>query len=154
MKQRSEAAVARAKAVTGAVVGAGLVAGLVTCAFVTLRGEDSESAKADFCASLGDFSGAVQTYDTLDPQTTTNDEYESAYDDLEDSWNELVSEADDWASAYDNELTDAYWDLYYAVEDLPGDNTMAENIDQLQPELNAFPDAFQATFDGTGCTTV
>jgi hypothetical protein len=118
-----------------------------------VRCEDSQTAKGEFCDSLGDFSTTVASYQGLDPLTATNDELESAYDDISGAWDDVVDQGDDWVNAYDNELTDAYWDLYFAVEDLPGDNTAAENLEELQPELSAFPEAFTATHDGSGCST-
>jgi hypothetical protein len=36
-------------------------------------------------------------------------------------------------------------------EDLPEDNTIAEDIEELEPELSAFPQAYRDTFDGSGC---
>ena len=36
---------------------------------------------------------------------------------------------------------------------LPGDNTIAQDMDDLQDELDAFPAAYRATFDGSGCYT-
>jgi hypothetical protein len=67
---------------------------------------------------------------------------------------QVVDDANDWVNAYDNPLTQAYDDLYGAIDALPGDNTVAEDIQDLQPELSAFPEAFHETFDGSGCATV
>jgi hypothetical protein len=142
-----------AKNIAGVTVATGAVVTCLAFAVVAVRGEDSETAKADFCDSASAFATTVQDHRGLDPRTATNDEIDSAYDDVESAWDEMVDDASDWANAYDNELASAYWDLYYAVEELPGDNTMSENVDQLEPELSAFPDAFADTFDGTGCTT-
>lgn len=50
----------------------------------------------------------------------------------------------------DNALTKAYNDLSDAIQALPADNTIAEDIDALQPQLNAFPEAYRETFDRSG----
>ena len=113
--------------------------------------EDSEEAKAEFCESLSALSATVTSYEGLDPATATNDELDAAADDVEEAWDDVLDQGYDWVYAYDNELTEAYNDLYWAVQDLPGDNTMSENIDDLDEELSAFPEAFEATFDGSGC---
>lgn len=153
MSNSRSAAMTRATTIGGIVVGLAALATLIGFLVVNLRGEDSETAKADFCDSASEFASTVSDYRALDPQTATTDEVRSASDEVESAWDTMVDDAEDWVNAYDNDLTNAYWDLYYAVEDLPGDNTLSENIDELQPELSAFPDAFASTFDGTGCTT-
>jgi hypothetical protein len=96
-------------------------------------GESTETAKANFCDSLTDLSSTVMSYQGMSPLTATNDEVDAAAD--------------------DNALTDAYNDLYYAIQDLPGDNTFAEDLNDLEDELSAFPAAYEETFDGSGCTT-
>jgi inorganic triphosphatase YgiF len=115
--------------------------------------ESSEEAKTDFCQSLSDLSSTVMSYDGITPLTATNDELDAAADDIEGAWNEVVDDAEDWANAYDNELAQAYDDLYWEIQSLPGDNTAAENLDAVEDELGAFPEAYRATFDGSGCTT-
>ena len=67
--------------------------------------ESSEEAKADFCQSLSDLSSTVMSYDGIDPLTATNDELDAAADDIEGAWDEVIDDAEDWANAYDNELT-------------------------------------------------
>ena len=135
---------------------------LGTCAFgalvlallvTTYTGESSATAKQNFCNSLGDFSGAVMRYDGLDPATATIDEFDSAAADVTNSWNDVVEEADDWSDADDNALAAAYDDLYWAIQTMPGDYTVAQSIESLEPGLSAFPGAFRTAFDGSGCTT-
>ena len=115
--------------------------------------ESSEEAKADFCQSLSDLSSAVMVYDGLDPLTATNDELDEAVDDIEHAWDEVIDDADDWANAYDNELNLAYDDLYWEIQSLSGDNTIAENLEEVEDELSAFPGAYGDTFDGSGCSS-
>jgi hypothetical protein len=114
--------------------------------------ENSEDAKADFCQSLTDLSSTVMSYEGLDPLTATNDELDEAADDIDDAWDEVVDDAEDWANAYDNELNQAYDDLYWEIQSIPGDYTIAESLDEVEDELAAFPDAFRDTFDGSGCS--
>lgn len=121
---------------------------------IAYTGESSAEAKADFCDSLTDLSSTVMSYEGLNPATATNDELESAADDIDDAWDEVVDDGYDWAYAYDNALYEAYSDLYYAIEDLSGDYTVAESLDALELELSAFPEAYAETFDGSGCSTV
>jgi hypothetical protein len=128
-------------------------AGAVTGLTIALWPEDSATAKAHFCDSLDNLSSTVMSYQGMNPATATNDELDAAANDINDAWNNVVDDANDWANAYDNPLNEAYNDLYYAIQDLPGDNTVAQDIEALQPELSAFPGAFHETFDGSGCTT-
>jgi hypothetical protein len=116
-------------------------------------GESSETAKKNFCTSLSDLSSTVMSYEGLDPATATNDELDSAADDIADAWNEVVDEGYDWAYADDNALTEAYDDLYDAIQDVPGDYTVSQSLDALEPQLSAFPQAYSDTFDGSGCST-
>jgi hypothetical protein len=135
---------------------AALVVGLATVAVVlafTWNGESSATAKRHYCDSLRNLSSTVMQYEGLNPATATNEQLDSAADDIADAWDRVVDDANDWANAYDNPLTLAYDDLYYAIQDLPGDNTIAEDVDALQPELSAFPQAYQETFDLSGCSS-
>jgi hypothetical protein len=120
---------------------------------VAWNGESTESAKEDVCTSLSELSSTVMSYDGLNPLTATNDELENAAEDIEEAWDDLVDETYDWVYAEDNALTEAYDDLYYAIQDLDGDNSLADNAEELEDELNAFPEAYQATFTGAGCST-
>ena len=135
-----------------AVLAAGLIAGAVALT-VALWPENSATAKKNFCNSLDNLSTTVMNYQGLNPATATNDELNAAADDINGAWNDVVDDANDWANAYDNPLANAYDDLYFAFDSLPGDNTIAEDISDLQPELSAFPEAFRETFDGSGCAT-
>ncbi len=92
-------------------------------------------------------------YEGLNPATATNDELDAAADDITNAWNDVVDEGYDWAYAEDNSLTEAYNDLYDGIQSLPGDNTISQDIEALQPELSAFPQAYSDTFDGSGCTS-
>ena len=115
--------------------------------------ESTAEAKSDFCTSLDEFSSTVMSYDGLDPSTATNDELDSAEDDIVRAWEDVQDEADDWTDADDNALADAYDDLYWAIQYLPGSNTAEDNLEDLEDELEAMPAAFHETFDGSGCTT-
>jgi hypothetical protein len=133
-----------------------LAAGILTCcvlalAAVACSGESSAQAKTNFCNSLSDFSSTVLNYQGLNPRTATNDEIDTAADDVYAAWDDVVNEANDWANADDNALTDAYNDLYYAIQDVPGDYTIAQSIQAVEPELSAIPGAYAETFNGSGC---
>jgi hypothetical protein len=135
---------------TGALVTVGAVIALT----VALWPENSATAKKNFCSSLDNLSSTVMSYQGLDARTATNDQLDAAADDISSAWNHVIDDANDWANAYDNPLRQAYDDLDYAIQTLPGDNTAAENLQDLEPELSAFPEAFHETFDGSGCSTV
>ena len=135
--------------VAGAAI---LTAGLVLLVSAW-RGESSAEAKADYCKSLNSLSATVMSYQGLNPATATNEELDSAADDISDAYNEVVNDAEDWANAYDNPLNEAYNDLYWQIQSLPSDYTVAEDLDAVSDELAAFPHAFNETFDGSGCST-
>jgi hypothetical protein len=132
---------------------AGVFVGTFAGLALALRGESSEEAKQDYCESVAELESTVASYEDLDPLTATNDELDAAADDIEDAYDEVVDDAEDWANAYDNELAQAYDDLYWEIQSLPGDYTIEENLEAVEDELSAFPDAFESTFDGSGCTT-
>jgi hypothetical protein len=135
--------------VAGAAI---LTAGLVLLVSAW-RGESSAEAKADFCNSLDNLSATVMNYQGLNPATATNEELDNAADDINDAYNEVVNDAEDWANAYDNPLNEAYNDLYWEIQYLPSDYTVAEDLNAVSDELAAFPSAFAETFDGSGCST-
>jgi len=121
---------------------------------VALWPESSAAAKRDFCSSLSNLSSTVMSYQGLDPVTATNDQRDAAYNDIGDAWNAVVDDANDWANAYDNPLTQAYDDLVWAVDALPSDYTVAQDLQAVEPQLAAFPEAFNETFDRSGCASV
>ena len=141
------------KKIAAAILGVAAVAAGIGLLVAFTWPEDSATAKQNYCDSLRNLSSTVMSYEGLDPVTATNDERDAAYDDITNAWNRVEDDANDWANAYDNPLGEAYDNLYWAYQDLPGDNTVAENIHDLQPELSAFPEAFQETFDGSGCAS-
>lgn len=143
----------RMQKIVAVVLGAGALAGGTVVTVNAIGFEDADSAKQDLCVAFGDLETTVASYQGLDPRAATNDQLDTAYDDITGALEKVDEEGDEWVNAYDNELTDAYWDLYYAVEDLDGGNTAADNMADLEDELAAFPAAFQATFDGSGCST-
>jgi len=140
--------------IAGISVGVAAFAGIFAALVVAFWPVSSAEAKSNYCNSLNNLASTVVSYQGLDPVNATNDELEAAYDDIYDAWNDVVDDGNDWANAYDNPLTNAYDDLYWAIQTLPGDNTIAEDIEALQPELSAFPQAFRDTFDGSGCSNV
>jgi hypothetical protein len=137
-------------ALTGVVALVGVAVAL-TFAFWP---ENSATAKKNFCTSLNTLSTTVMNYQGLDARTATNDQLDTAAEDIDNAWNDVVDNANDWANAYDNPLREAYDDLYYAIQDLPGDNTISQDLNDLEPELSAFPGAFHETFDGSGCDSI
>ena len=126
----------------------------VGLAIAAYDGESTETAKASFCDSLTDLSSTVMSYEGLNPVTATTDELDAAADDIEEAWDDVVDDGYDWVYAEDNTLTEAYDDLYYAIEGLDGDLTVSQSIAALDEELSAFPQAYAETFDGSGCSTV
>jgi ABC-type transporter Mla subunit MlaD len=91
------------------------------------------------------------SYQGLDPLTASNDDRQAAVDDISQAWDNVVDDAYDWANAYDNPLNGAYNDLYDAIDNLPSDYSIAQDLKAVEPQLAAFPQAFHDTFDGTGC---
>jgi hypothetical protein len=140
------------KKVAAVAGGAALVA-LVVALAVAWRGPSSAQAKQDYCDSLRNLSSTVMSYQGLNPATATNDELDAAYDDIKGAYDQVVEDANDWANAYDNPLTEAYDNLYWAEQALPGDYTAAQDLSALSDELSAFPQAFHETFDGSGCSS-
>jgi hypothetical protein len=135
------------------IVGASILTVGLVLLVSAWRGESSAEAKADFCNSLDNLSSTVMSYQGLNPATATNDELDAAADDITGAYNEVVNDAEDWANAYDNPLNEAYNDLYWEIQSLPSDYTVAEDLDAVSDELAAFPEAYHETFDGSGCST-
>ena len=142
------------KKIAAAILGAAAVAAGLALLIAAVYPENSATAKQNFCDSLDNLASTVVSYEGLNPATATNDELDAAYNDISDAWNQVEDDANDWANAYDNPLGEAYDDLYWAYQGLPGDNTVAQDISDLQPELSAFPSAFHETFDGSGCSDI
>jgi hypothetical protein len=115
--------------------------------------ESSAEAKADFCRSLSDLSSTVMVYNGLDPLTATDHQLDKAVVDIDEAWDEVVDDADDWANAYDNELDQALDNLYWDIQLLPGDYPVAETLEAVEDDLSALAEASRETFDGAGCAS-
>lgn len=141
----------RTKSTIVGVLAAGTLVGGTAGLTYAFWPEDSATAKSDFCDSARDFATTVKSYQGLNPATATNEQLDAAYDDVESAYDDMIDEGNEWVNAYDNELTDWYFELEDAVDDLPSDNTAAQNVEDLEPTLAEFPAAFEATFDKSGC---
>lgn len=137
-------------AIVGVLAAGTLIGGTVGLTYAFWP-EDAATAKSDFCDSTKDFASTVQSYQGLNPVTATNDQIDAAYDDIESAYDEMIDQGNEWVNAYDNELTNWYYDMDAAIESLPSDNTATENLEDLEPTLSEFPAAFQSTFDKSGC---
>src|SRR5262245_56993759 len=71
---------------------------------IALWPENTATAKQNFCNSLTNLSSTVMSYQGLDPITATNDERESAANDISDAYDRVIDDANDWVNAYDNPL--------------------------------------------------
>src|SRR5262249_30221242 len=94
-----------------AVLGTAAVLGVLALTIALAGPEDSASAKANYCNSLDNLATTVVNYQGLNPATATNDQLQSAADDIDGAWNDVVDDANDWANAYDNPLGNAVDDL-------------------------------------------
>jgi hypothetical protein len=141
------------KSIIGAVA-LGLAVLTITFVAIAWSFESSDEAKADFCDSVATLSSTVESYQGLDPRTATAEELDAAEDAISDDWHEVVDDAEDWVNAYDNPLYEAYDALYWEVQTIPDDYTVAESLAEVEDELAAFPAAFDEAFDGSGCDTV
>ena len=142
-----------AKGAAWSVAAVALIAA-ATALTIALWPENAATAKKNYCNSLANLSSTVMSYQGLDPVTATNEELDSAANDISDAYDAVIDDANDWVNAYDNPLTNAYDDLYWAIQGLPGDYTITQDIQALQPQLSAFPQAYRDTFDGSGCSEV
>lgn len=143
----------RLQKITVGTLGTIVIGALMALVIAAAWPESSATAKKNFCNSLQNFSSTVTSYEGFNPVTATNDQRDQAYDDIYNAWDDVVNDANDWANAYDNPLNEWYNDLYWAIQALPSDYTIAQDLDALSDELSAFPSAYQETFDGSGCAT-
>ena len=109
-------------------------------------GQSTATAKRNFCDSLSSLSSTVTAYHRLGPRTT-NDQIKRETKNVENAWNKVDSAASDWARTSGNATAQAYKNLGHAVAALPGNDTIAQDMQTL----SAFPRAYKQAFNGSGC---
>jgi hypothetical protein len=123
--------------------------GLVAC------GSDEESqaeAKQHLCQSLDDFAASVVSLQGLSLQSSSEDDLNSAADNVNDAWDKVVEDAKDVKNASTDTIQSAYDDLREAIENRPTDKPITEVIAGIQPKVTAFAQAWKDFANSLDCS--
>lgn len=114
-----------------------LVLGLAACEQTT------EDVQAAYDEAVENFHAALLDYESLTPGSTT-EEIADAEDALASAWSDVESAAADLENAQVDDLQSAYDELEKAIENVPGDATVEEALEMLQPQVDAVREAWDA----------
>lgn len=124
--------------------------GLVACG-----GDEESQAEAEqhLCASLDDFAASIVSLQGLSLQKTSEDDLNSAADNVNDAWDQVVEDAKDVKNANTDAIESAYDDLKQAIEDRPRDKPITEVFAELEPKILAFAQAWKDLASSFDCKT-
>jgi gamma-glutamyl:cysteine ligase YbdK (ATP-grasp superfamily) len=134
----------------------GIVAlALVAATALAACGGDKESpaeAKQNLCASLDDFAASVVALQGVG-LSSSQDQIQSALDDINQAWEQVVADAKDVKSVNTDNIKATYDDLRQAVENRPTDQPVTQVIAGLEPKLSAFAQAWKQFSGSLDCKT-
>jgi hypothetical protein len=124
--------------------------GLAACG-----GEQESQAEAEqhLCASLDNFAASLVGLQGLSLQTASEDDLNSAADNVQDAWDQVIEDAKDVKNANTDAIESAYNDLKQAVEDRPRDKPVTEVLAGLEPKIRAFAQAWKDLAGSFDCKT-
>jgi hypothetical protein len=128
---------------------------LVAATALAACGGDKESpaeAKQNLCASLDDFAASVVALQGVG-LTSSQDQIQSALDDINQAWEQVVADAKDVKSVNTDNIKATYDDLRQAVENRPTDQPVTQVIAGLEPKLSAFAQAWKQFAGSLDCKT-
>lgn len=134
------------------LMGVGLIAAMLAVAAVACDddGPSEEEAVAQLCSDLTQLEAADAAFDNLGADSTI-DEVGAANDAYSDALNDVVDSAGDVAAVRAQPIEDAYADLDQAIDDIPGDATIAGALASITDELAAVDDAYDEAFASVDC---
>lgn len=130
-----------------AAVSAAAALGLSACG-----GSDAENeanAVENLCSGLAEFSNAVSGLKGLDPESG---DFEAQASAVENSWQDVESDAQDVEQADVATLKSAWSALESAIDELPSDTTPAQALQAVQPQITALEGAVQETEGQLDCS--
>jgi hypothetical protein len=126
---------------------------LVACAGLAACGSDKESpaeAKQHLCESLDGFAASVVALQGVG-LSSSEDELQSALDNIQSAWDKVVDDAKDVKTANTENIQSTYDDLKDAVQNRPTDKPLTEVISGLAPTLTAFAEAWKQFASSVDC---
>jgi hypothetical protein len=133
------------------LVGVGVAAAIVI-GILGARGNSEENAVDDLCSSLSSLQSSTQNLTSLDPQSASKDDYESAVSEVEDDWDSVKSDAQDVKSASTGAI-DSAWDSFeQTVENVPNDASVSDALQDIQAQGQALVSTTQSTISELSCS--
>lgn len=133
------------------LIGIGLVAGLFAVAAVACGDDESEEdAGVQLCRDVAELGNALLAFDDIDLEGSKA-EIEDAQEAVRDSYDSVVSSAEDVADIPIADLESEIQALGDAIADIPDDATVAEGLDMVADEVAAVDAALVVIFMIADC---
>lgn len=128
---------------------------LVAVGLALLAGCDSSKpspaeAKQQLCTSLDNFAASVVALQGVG-LGSSEDQLNSALDDVDKAWDKVVADAKDVKNANTDQIKSTYEDLKQAVQNRPTDKPLTEVIAGLESRLRAFASAWKQFASSLDC---
>jgi tetrahydromethanopterin S-methyltransferase subunit B len=103
------------------------------------------------CASFAKLAVDFRTFQSLDPATTSVDQYRQLWATIKADYDALTSNTEALAETQRTELAAAVRSLDEGIANLPADVTASDAINSLQPEITALTTARRSIGVDVGC---
>ena len=113
-------------------------------------GSAEVDAEAALCADLATLQAADASFDSLSSASSIDD-VKALNEVYADALDDVVGSANDLGEIRSQPIEDAYDDLNSAINDIPGDATIAEGLDSISAALAAVDAAYVEAFSGLAC---
>lgn len=128
-----------------------VLAGLLLLATAACSSETPEENTEQACAAAEQLTAALDNFDTTLTPDATVDEVMAAREEVRTAWRDLDAAADDVAQDRGQALDDAWNGLEQSVENLSGEETIADAADSLRDDAAEVQEARDALADDLGC---
>jgi len=112
----------------------------------------SASANQSLCASLSGLETSTKALTSLDPQTASKSDYESAVSSVQSDWSQVTTDAKTVASDTMATLDDAWNSFDAALKSVPGSASVATLLQDVSTQGHALATTTETTISALSCS--
>jgi hypothetical protein len=115
-------------------------------------GESQAQARESFCSSLTALDTSISDLTNLDPSTASTSDYQSAVSEIENSWDQVKSDASNLKDISTTQLDDAWDSFKSAVDDVPSDASVTDALNDVKSASQSLASTVKTTLSGPDCS--
>jgi hypothetical protein len=114
--------------------------------------KSQERAVSSLCSSLDSLQSDTRDLISLSPTTASEDDYQSAVEEVQSSWDDVQSDLGEVESTTRDELSNAWDDYQSALQDIPSDATVQESLQGINEAGQTLESATESTISAVNCS--